>query len=1238
MIHKILQLLLLLPFFGLAQNSVQNIEVVDEHQHQVYVTSSIKYRDKIIMVITVQEEIQRSRIQCIDTLTNVIWEREFDYASSIRIFISENGLLYIHKAPPILPQGYNLFCLNPETGDTIWEVELPRTGGSNLINDLNNNELIIVTDNSTIQIIDKNDGTLLRQKSHTSSSLVNEERRINFGPDNLIFYSKGDSIQLINALNLDTPIWHIKHPQIPNNSYGIVITRLLYSPIDSTLIVFSTNTWTLNTHYITQLNLETGELISATTIRTSLQIQTLTIKDDFLYIPYSSGVANPTNDPISLKKYNLRTHQMEWDFTSALNTNRAVYLSKIEIDSNSNIYCTGAIRQNSDYRGTWYVAKISPEGELLYTKSMYNSVPNDSRLSQGLAIHFINDIPYFLGTIDHPVPFNLPKLYHLKIEPETGETIQLNTFNPNRLQVDNFVHKMVNFQSDKVLFASKDGNLLKLECYDNHMTTRHWLTYLRDVDSDNSTLNILTSDTLIHVVSKQLDSDYTHNTTIIRLNEFGETINPTEYTSVFSTNSINELNYDSFIWNNESYLYNVNVVNQINIFKPYPIPQTISTYSNVQSPVKMKPLDDQKCIMAQTISDHNNRPVIRFFYFYRAINSILISNLELPGYTFIDFNKLNDSVLLIVANNYATRSLSIIKYNHIENTHTEHSLNLLNFGSLIKSHFDLTNNKIYLLAKTNNNSQPNRFYKIDYETYSADWQFAYTSTRSNFYDFHLNNSNNSILLTGSKGQSNTKPFFLELDSNGIINDSLTIELPGYSAGRYNTTNITTSNRKVTTGGYTNPQGHKVGLITVLNPFTIREDTVTSCQEYHWPIANTTYTTSGVYEFIEGDTLNKINLTINPVHDSTITISSCTEFTWNQTNRTYTRTGIYSDTLINQFGCDSILFLNLTIRDTSLTVINQIACDSFTWNLNNVTYLEPGEYDYILSNQNGCDSTIRLNLLLHPEIMPAISNIFSSPTAPDSCNGRLAITLEGIPPFTVTINNDRPILMESNYQLISNLCQGIHSIEIQTFCNLSTTNQIVIPTDSNYIFNNTFIDSIYRDSLGSVYENCEIYYNGITDAYIDSIWNSDINEVTVIWNIISNGVTEQITTIHNPTNGDGIYVLQVNLYCTYRSLGNFATITETILYQNGLPFLKVENLNNNNLYNLFPNPTTDRIQLNSSSTDPLILIVYDITGKELFTKTIFTGIHEISLNNYSSGVYLFEVHYLGKKDICRIIKQ
>jgi hypothetical protein len=99
-----------------------------------------------------------------------------------------------------------------------------------------------------------------------------------------------------------------------------------------------------------------------------------------------------------------------------------------------------------------------------------------------------------------------------------------------------------------------------------------------------------------------------------------------------------------------------------------------------------------------------------------------------------------------------------------------------------------------------------------------------------------------------------------------------------------------------------------------------------------------------------------------------TIVSCEPYTWVNgiTYSSNNYTDSYTFQNASSSGCDSIVQLNLTIYQPSLSVDSIVACNSYTW-INGQTYYSSNyssTYSILNGAMNGCDSIIELHLQIN----------------------------------------------------------------------------------------------------------------------------------------------------------------------------------------------------------------------------------------------------------------------------------
>lgn len=97
--------------------------------------------------------------------------------------------------------------------------------------------------------------------------------------------------------------------------------------------------------------------------------------------------------------------------------------------------------------------------------------------------------------------------------------------------------------------------------------------------------------------------------------------------------------------------------------------------------------------------------------------------------------------------------------------------------------------------------------------------------------------------------------------------------------------------------------------------------------------------------------------------ATWNIIACGSYTVPSGDETYTQNGIYKDTIANHFGCDSLLTINLTIVNKRDTLNKNIMKCDFYRGPNGVNYYTSGKYEFKLANLTGCDTVLYVNLTI-----------------------------------------------------------------------------------------------------------------------------------------------------------------------------------------------------------------------------------------------------------------------------------
>ncbi|MCB0481105.1 MAG: T9SS type A sorting domain-containing protein [Flavobacteriales bacterium] len=144
--------------------------------------------------------------------------------------------------------------------------------------------------------------------------------------------------------------------------------------------------------------------------------------------------------------------------------------------------------------------------------------------------------------------------------------------------------------------------------------------------------------------------------------------------------------------------------------------------------------------------------------------------------------------------------------------------------------------------------------------------------------------------------------------------------------------------------------------------------VTACDLYNSPSGLFYWTSSGIYHDtiannVGCDSAVTVHLTIKPstfLHD---TVMACSTYTWPKTGRTYTATDVYFDTIVNPNGCDTYNLLHLGIGNSSTRNLSPQYCDFFTSPSRKYTWTRSGRFTDTIKNNFGCDSIINYQLTI-----------------------------------------------------------------------------------------------------------------------------------------------------------------------------------------------------------------------------------------------------------------------------------
>lgn len=225
------------------------------------------------------------------------------------------------------------------------------------------------------------------------------------------------------------------------------------------------------------------------------------------------------------------------------------------------------------------------------------------------------------------------------------------------------------------------------------------------------------------------------------------------------------------------------------------------------------------------------------------------------------------------------------------------------------------------------------------------------------------------------------------DPPSVEFDSITLDMTTYAdifVGRIGCTNATFTDVH-SCGSYTNGSGDVLtesgiyadtlinasgcdslsGIQLYIHQPDYFSFTTQSCESYVLPSGQDTVYTSGSYQDVlinqfGCDSILTIDVEVIQPVQSFITATACGSYLSPDGEEWWTVSGLYQDTLISQYGCDSIVNVDLLLQN-STGVLEVSDCHSYLSPDGLETWTESGIYYDTLINQLGCDSIVTVFL-------------------------------------------------------------------------------------------------------------------------------------------------------------------------------------------------------------------------------------------------------------------------------------
>ena len=238
------------------------------------------------------------------------------------------------------------------------------------------------------------------------------------------------------------------------------------------------------------------------------------------------------------------------------------------------------------------------------------------------------------------------------------------------------------------------------------------------------------------------------------------------------------------------------------------------------------------------------------------------------------------------------------------------------------------------------------------------------------------------------------------------------------------------------------------LSIAVNPIFQDTQTVAICANESFlrpsgaPISNAGWYIDSLQTVSGCDSIIYTNLQVSSLLIDSVTINRCAgEFYVRSGGDTAFVSGRYFDTLTNNFGCDSLIVLNLTVHPVYQDTQNIRICMNESFRLPSGNFVNtPGRYKDTLVSVNGCDSIVETVLQLMPlpidthsvrkcfnegYLLPSNRMVFDSGIYIDTLNNGL--TCDSI---RITVLNNYPP-NTAFARVVSHMCDDSLTLQIET---------------------------------------------------------------------------------------------------------------------------------------------------------------------------------------------------------------
>ena len=144
-----------------------------------------------------------------------------------------------------------------------------------------------------------------------------------------------------------------------------------------------------------------------------------------------------------------------------------------------------------------------------------------------------------------------------------------------------------------------------------------------------------------------------------------------------------------------------------------------------------------------------------------------------------------------------------------------------------------------------------------------------------------------------------------------------------------------------------------------------------------------------------DSIVTLTLTVNPVESTTLLAAICDGTSYTENGFNVSEAGTYTQNLQTINGCDRIVTLTLTVNPTYNITIDASINEGEMYEENGFSESEAGTYVHTLQSEFGCDSVITLNLTVNSSLNDVVANAVEVRLYPNPAKSFVTLEFEAL---------------------------------------------------------------------------------------------------------------------------------------------------------------------------------------------------------------------------------------------------